>query len=359
MLRNQKFLSIILNKSSFCIDEPIEGKIELNIISPTVISDISLSVFFLENWLKISPVQEGDTFRDNLLTFNLNINKLLNINTDLVSLAPGKYRFPFSFKIPKALSTSFEFSTPEKKAYIRYTIDAKIISPYIQGQTSNYIFINSKYKEKNVNNKPIKTSTISIYKWNIVPEGTTTLKVSLLNDENYFQFGKAINFKVDIDNSIGKLITKEIKVVIIRKIDFKKNISREIVDSITNDCVVKKFKTLLKPGEKESYIFEISLKDMDSNMFNDLKKANLPYTNLKELGFFLPNIQSAIIDCNYTFRATLYFDSFVAYKHRPRVFIPINICHLGRNDNQPDLNPLKGNNIDYTNNNNYQNIIKH
>lgn len=161
---------------------------------------------------------------------------------------------------------------PEEKAYIRYFIDAKIISPYIQGQTSTYIFINSKYKEKNNINKPIKTSSINIYKWNIVPGGNTDLKVSLLNDANSFKFGNPINFKVDINNSLGRLNTKEIKVAIVRKIDFKKKNTREILYSISKDCIIKKFKTQLKPGKKESYTLALDLKDIDANIYEDLKK---------------------------------------------------------------------------------------
>ena len=80
MIGTPKFLSITLRKPSFFQDEPIEGKIELNITAQTVIGDISLSVFPLGSWIKSSSAQKGETIRENLLTYNLNINKLLNIN---------------------------------------------------------------------------------------------------------------------------------------------------------------------------------------------------------------------------------------------------------------------------------------
>lgn len=109
MIGTPKFLSITLKKPSFFQDEPIEGKIELNITAQTVIGDISLSVFLLGSWIKSSSAQKGETIRENLLTYNLNINKLLNINSDLINLAPEKLDSHFILNIQKRLFQVLNF----------------------------------------------------------------------------------------------------------------------------------------------------------------------------------------------------------------------------------------------------------
>lgn len=120
---------------------------------------------------------------------------------------------------------------------------------------------------------------------------------------------------------------------------------------------MQKSNTKVNPGEIKSFDFSINLKDMDKDTFN-LKNENLPYSNINDMSFFLPSVNSSVLECTYCLRVTLYFDSFVAYKHRPRVFIPINICHQSMQEyqansyfNQNNINNIQ-NNINMNNNQN-------
>ena len=94
---------------------------------------------------------------------------------------------------------------------------------------------------------------------------------------------------------------------------------------------------------------------MDKDTFN-LKNENLPYSNINDMSFFLPSVNSSILECTYRLRVTLYFDSFVAYKHRPRVFIPINICHQLMQEYQANF--YINQNINNIQNNIYMNNIQ-
>ena len=346
----QKFLSIIFDKPSYFIDEEISGQVELNNTTQLVLSEITLSLYLLENWLKLSSVPIGETNRQLILTYNLNVRQNLHISTSLVNLSPGKFVFYFRFKLPQNLNPCFEFPTTETKGYIRYSLDANIISPYIQGATSSYMLLKS--RPKNKPEQSIFTSSIEIYKWNMFSEGSTTLNVSLFNNDNNIKYGEQIKFNIDIDNTKAKLTASECKVVLLRKLEFKARTSGDVKDTINNECVVKIFPTEVKPKEKKSFQCSINLEDMDKNLFN-LKEEKLPYTNITDLSFFVPSISSLILNCQYTLRVTLYFNSFVAYKHRPRVLIPINICH----QSPEEFQYMKLNNqIINNNNNNNKNI---
>lgn len=350
----QKFLSIIFDKPSYFTDEEISGQVELNNTTQLVLSEITLSLNLLENWLKLSSVPIGETNRQLILAYNLNVRQSLHIPTSLVNLSPGKFVFYFRFKLPQNLNPCFEFPTTETKGYIRYSLDANIVSPYIQGATSSYMLLKS--RPKNKPEQSIFTSSNEIYKWNMFSEGTATLNVSLINNENNIKYGGQIKFNIDIDNTKGKLNASECKVVLLRKLELKARTSGDVKDTINNECVVKIFPTEVKTKEKKSFPCSISLEDMDKNLFN-LKEEKLPYTNITDLSFFVPSVSSKILNCQYTLRVTLYFNSFVAYKHRPRVFIPINICHQSREEFQyMNLNSQIINNSNNNINNNINEI---
>ena len=325
---------------------------ELNVTTQIVLNEITLSLFQLENWIELASIPISETHREQLLIMSLNIKRTLNINTDLVNLSPGRFIFPFKFQLPnKNINPCFEFPSSEIKAYIRYSIDAKIVSPYINGATSKYVLFKSRPKVDNGGGGKF-ISSVDIYKWNIFSEGNTTLNVSLLNHENNIKNGSQINFNIDIDNTRGKLNTQECKVNLICKLNLKKkNNSKN--KTIENICISQIFKTKVKQGNKQTFNFSIDLKDMDKKTFN-LQNEKLPYFNIPEISFLLPSVKSPTIECDYIMKVTLYFDSFVAHKHRPRVFIPINICHQNMQEYESLINynlMLNNNNNNYQNNN--------
>ena len=92
----KKFLSIEYIKPSFFDDEFIEGNVQLSPSTQVVLNEINISLYLLENWLLILSAPEGETIRDPILTFPLNIKQKLNIYSDLVNLSPGTFAFPFN-----------------------------------------------------------------------------------------------------------------------------------------------------------------------------------------------------------------------------------------------------------------------
>ena len=173
-----RFLEISFNKSSYFPDELITGYVQLSSSTQIIINEITLSIYLLENWIEFTSVPTGESNKKILLSINLDIKKKLNIHTNLVSLIPGIFKFPFEFKLPVMVNPCFEFPAQEKKGYIRYSVDAQILSPYIQGATSTYIIFKSRPKMNNKDNKPLYTSSIDIYKWGMISEGNTTLSAS-------------------------------------------------------------------------------------------------------------------------------------------------------------------------------------
>ena len=317
-------LNITLDKAAFYIDEYIQGKVELNTGVAIIVNDINLSFTLFENWIykeKDSNIQ--DTHQECLLSMNLDIKRKLNINTNLVSLNPGKFIFPFYFKIPKSVQPCFEYPTSESKAYIRYALSAQIISPYANGGTSTYVILKS--RPIMPNKQLFFTATSSLHKWGLISSGSTTLNISILNGTDCFKNGSKIDFNIDIDNSKGKLSTDECKINLMRKIVLKSKYGKQVKE-IKNECISKKFKTVVNVNEKKNFNVSLSLREMDNSIFN-FKEEKIPYINISDMGFFLPSINSFLIECKYTLKATLYFSSFVKFDERPRIIIPISVCH--------------------------------
>jgi hypothetical protein len=319
-------LSITLDRASFFVDEYIQGKVELNSSTQLVINDISISFQILENWL--SKGDDGhaisDMYNECLLTMNLDIKRKLNINANLISLNPGKYIFPFYFKIPKVVQACFEYPTTESKASIRYSLTAQLLSPYAQGTASTYVLLKSRPILQN--KQLFFTNSTSTHKWGLFSGGSTTLNISILNGTDNFRNGENINFNIDIDNSKGKIGAEECKITLSRIIKLKSKFGK-VVKEIKNDCCLsQKFATQVAINERKNFNVSLSLMNMDTKIFN-FKEVNIPYINITDMSYFLPSINSYLLECDYNLKATLYFTNFVKHDERPRIIIPIRICH--------------------------------
>ncbi len=209
-----KVLTIMLNKTSYFADEYIGGKIAISLSTQTILNDVFITFNLIENWRSKGNdnMDISDINNKCLLTMYLEIKKQLKIDTDLVSLAPGKFTFPFLFKIPKDIICSFEYSTSITKASIRYSLSAQVISPYVQGTTSSYILIKSRPV---MQRKDFKFSTShNIHQWGLFKKGSTGLNITLMDNKDSFTIGETINFNVEVDNTNGKLEAKECKITL-------------------------------------------------------------------------------------------------------------------------------------------------
>ena len=213
---NSQTLKIIPKNTWFYTDDFIEGNVELTTSVQVIINDISLSINSSEYWSTFSKESNTTVNEKNaqsIATVNLDVKRKLHITTNLVALKPGKFNFGFKFKAPNTIAPSFEFPGPEGNAYIRYIMSANIISPYIKGTTQIYVVF--KTRQKIEMNKQISfVSENNVHKWGLFDGGTTIMKVTSTNGTDNFKFGEDVKFKLNIDNTKGKLTTSETKVVL-------------------------------------------------------------------------------------------------------------------------------------------------
>ena len=319
-------LTISLDKPSFFVDEYIQGKVQLNIVSPIIINDINLSLNSYEKWEKGNEFLDkiSENCNECLLAMSLDVKKQLNINSNLISLSAGTFIFSFVFRIPKTVQPCFEFPETESNAYIRYYLTAQIASPYVQSTSSTFVLLKSR---PNLENKQLSFSnSTNLRKWGLFSAGETCLNVSIENGTDSFKHDATIDLNIDIDNNKGKLATDECKITLKRNIILKAKNGGQVKSEIKEDCINKTVKTVVGIGNKKNFPASISLRDMDISKF-DFKNNKLPYTNISDMGYFLPSINSAIIQCNYNIEVILSFESFVKQDDKPKVNIPITICH--------------------------------
>ena len=336
-----KILSVKLNKSSFFLDEEVEGIVELTITSPTVLSDINISLFIIENWIeKISKdADRGDYIKQCLLSLNLNLPYLLNINSSLINFQNGLHKFPFKLKLPNNLSPSFEYPHGDKKAFLRYCLEIKIISPYIASQTSNYLLLKSRPKIE-IDKHLHYESSIDVHKWGIVKKGNTTLKVSMTN--NYFTCDEKANLNIIIDNSKGQMITDHCKIVVLRTVKVKNKNNNQVINKYEEEISVQILKTVVEDGKKKSFEASVVLKQEDLKEFQ-YKNEVRPFPDA-DYNFLVPSLCSKIVECAYNIKISLYFHGFVIYKERPRIYVPIFIVHQSIGDFEKYINNNNKNN---------------
>ena len=328
-------LNIILDKSSYFVDEYISGKIEINSSVQIVLNDVLLSFNLLENWVskENESINIGDSNTTCILTKYLEIRKQLKINTNLISLKPGKFTFPFLFKIPKAVICCFEYPTRIERAYIRYSLSGQIISPYAFGNTSTYVLLKSRPVMQNKNFK--YTASTNIHKWGLFNSGSTSLNIVFTDNKYSFVSGETINLNIMVDNTNGKLTAKQCKITLIRSLILKSKYGK-IIKDLKNICLTKTLDTPTNIKEKKDFPCSIELKDFDNSIFNHTG-AKLPYVNITDINYFLPSVNSSIIECKYILKVTLYFNNFVKHDERPRIMIPIYFCHQSVDDYKKEV----------------------
>ena len=324
-----KPITITTTKVDYFKDDYVEGNIILQNQLPIVLSDINLNLYLCENWTYIESSSQsyGELNTQPLLCVKVGINKILNIDTELINLSAGMFNFPFKFKLPNYLQPCFEFPLPNRRGYLRYSLEAKFVSPYIQGCSSIYLIVKARPK---VLNSPLSySSAMNIHKWGLFDQGTTLLKVSYLT--NNFRVNDFANLKVEINNMRGKLKVTSCEIDVIRKVGFKKKNEDKNQYEIQNNIYYKLFQVDVEPMNQRTYDFAIELKDNDKNVFNYLNVSN-PYPNLVDISYMMPSVDGAIIKCDYRILVTLYFNSYVTSGYLPKVTLPIILTHQSQED---------------------------
>ena len=167
-------------------------------------------------------------------------------------------------------------------------------------------------------NKQVSFTTEStIHKLLLFDGGKTRLTVSSLNGTDNFKYGESINFNINVDNTRGKVNVHKCKVVLRRIINFKARNS-EIKRTFVDELISKETTTDTLPGENRNFVTNVNLAKIENKNF-EINNSGIPYNNITDINFFLTSMKSLLLDCSYTLKFTLYFDSHVKYEDRPRV----------------------------------------
>ena len=319
---------IHFEKSFFYVGEYIKGNIEINTSSNAIIKDITIEILIAEDW----KIKEGDknktcSNKKRVLFHNLNIKSLnvfKSIDEDNSILPIGLTFIPFDIRFPEKNISCFEFPSQEKRASIRYTFIATINSTHISGSTSVPIcFLSGPVIE--TEKKLSITVKQTIKKWKLFGEGDTEMKISF--PENNYKYDSICKLKIEIDNTKGKIATKEYKVTLIRTIIFK-NEEGEIKHTECNKIVRETVKAEVKPGQKNEFEYQLSFLEKNLKKIYNYNVQLNPYNvDIEKVNFYMPTIQGLLITCNYVIKICLYFDSFVDKNHRPRAQLPVYIVH--------------------------------
>ena len=331
-------LKILPKQSSFFVDDFIEGKIELSTSVQIIINDINVILNSNESWTTFSKELNSNISENKttpIITQNLDVKAKLHINTNLVAIKAGKIVFDFKIKAPKPLEPSFEFPGKSDKAYLRYFLSSNIISPYTVGKANTFIILKKRQKIE-MNKQVVMTWENNVHSWGLFSGGKMKFIVTSINGTDNFKFGEDIKFNIDIDNTNGKLLPKECKIVLKRNIRFNNSygqLKKEMLDELNS----KTIKTELTPGEHKSFPFVLSLKNIENKNFV-IEGAGIPYTNFADINYFLPSIKTITLECSYSIKFTLYFKKFVKFNDRPRIIMNAIICHQSMDEYKAEMN---------------------
>lgn len=327
MYKNQ--LTIQLNKFDYFKGDYVEGKIVLNNMGSLILNDIHLNLYLVERWnYQDSERIESEFNHPMLLTVKIGIQKIVKIESDIINLNPGVFNLPFKFKLPDYLQPCFEYPKNNQKGFLRYILEAKIISPYVKGFSRSYLFIKSRPL---ILNCPLSySSATNVHKWGMFDQGSTILKVSYLTSN--YQIRGQIPITVEINNTRGKLQVRNVNCKIIRRVQFKK-VNLAVTRYTLQTIILNKVFDVNVPPNTQSQVYNYNIELTDSTLanFNYIGALN-PYPSLGDLLYAMPTTDGAAIKCDYYLLVSLSFSSYVTQSYIPKVCIPFTITHQLQSD---------------------------
>ena len=261
-----KQISIILNKVDYFKGDYVEGSIILNCMGSVVLNDIYLNLLLMENWhCQENNQPQSELNNPILLTVRIGIQKILKLNSNLINLNPGTFNFPFKFKLPDYLQPSFEYPKENQRGFLRYILQAKLISQFVRGETTTLIFIKSR---PIILNCPLSfSSAMNVHKWGMFDKGSTILIVSYLTSN--YQIRGQIPITVEINNTRGKLQVKSVIAKVTRRVQFKSANDGSVKFTMESIIVNKEFGINVPPNnQSQTYTYNIELNDETLKSFN-------------------------------------------------------------------------------------------
>ena len=319
-------LYIHFEKMCFFVGENIKGNIEINNNSKSLIKDIAIEIYITEDW-KLKDGIKSESSKLRIINYNLNLidKGILEVKDEENLILPiGITLIPFNCRFSENNAPCFEYPSSDVRCFIRYSFVATIDSFNTTGYGSAPLFLLSRpvmEAQKNLN----LSCTQTIKKWKFLGEGNTTLKVSI--PENNYKYDSICKMNIEIDNSSGKISTKEYKITLVRTITFK-NKQGEIVHKVSKKIKRQTVRTIAKPGERKFCTYNLSfIEDNIKSIYNYKNQANPYNASLEKINFFMPTVKGNLIICDYNIKISVYFESFVDKNHRPRVNFPVYLVH--------------------------------
>ena len=321
-LSRSDILTIQFKKESYYEGQTVEGIIILEPKQNLVMNDILIK--FKQSEFFVYVVDEKNTVSDlNSQTFfekRLNAGEFLNMGSNMISLNPGSYKFPFQFTLPRDIPPSFEYPFRNRRASLRYTFSAELLSPYQKSLSETYVWI--KARPINIPSQIKHENYVKVKNVGIVSRGQSG--IALFTMANNYRINDPLPFTVDIYNEECAVQVKEVKISIKRIVTFMKG-GKEYPKRTA--IVRKRYPCLCDKNSKNSFHYDdIQIRDSDLKDVDYNKNLN-PYPFIDDLNLLMPNVKTNLIKCEYSLKATSYFDLSVLGKDRPRVEMPIYVTH--------------------------------
>ena len=329
-LSRSDIMSLQFKKESYYEGQRVEGTIILEPRQNIVMNDILIK--FKQSEYFVYVVDEKNTVSDlNSQTFfekKINAGEFLNMGgNQMISLTPGSYKIPFQFTLPHDIPPSFEYPFKNRRASLRYTFSAELLSPYVKSLTEQYIWI--KARPINIPSQIKHENYVNVKNVGIVSRGKSG--VALFTMQNNYRMNDLLPFTIDIYNEECHLQVKEVKISIKRIVTFMKG-GKEYQKRTA--ILRKRYPCFCDKNSKNSFHYDdIQIRDNDFKDV-DFNKSLNPYPFIDDLNLLMPNCKTNLIKCEYSLKATSYFDLSVLGKDRPRVEIPIYITHQLQNEFQ-------------------------
>ena len=321
-LSRSDIITIRFKKEAYYEGQTVEGEIILEPKQNLVMNDILIK--FKQSEYFVYVVDEKNTVSDlNSQTFfekKINAGEYLNMNSQMLSLTPNTYKFPFQFTLPRDIPPSFEYPFRNRRASLRYTFSAELLSPYVKSLSETYMWI--KARPINIPSQIKHENYVKVKNVGIVSRGQSG--IALFTMASNYRMNDMLPFTVDIYNEDCAVQVKEVKISIKRIVTFMKG-GKEYQKRTA--IIRKKYPCLCDKNSKNSFHYDdIQIRDHDLKDVDYNRTLN-PYPFLDDLNMLMPNVKTNLIKCEYSLKATSYFDLSVLGKDRPRVEMPIYITH--------------------------------
>lgn len=327
LIENGPITRILLDEKAFFPGETISGGVLLTTSRAISFFNIiirmeQIKIYFNEKYESRNIIQEQ----------RVNIPLQYNpYNTEIVSLAPSSYTFPFTMQLDSHLSPTLELTEKAHIFIIEYQISTEIYSSIKYPIANETIRIKSRsiYHPEPLH----QSSLVNVQTWGLNDMGTTILTLSY--PRNNYEYLEEVPLSLVINNRRCKLDVDHLKIELHRHVIVYSQSQKKVEES---DSVLLLYKAPLTclGGQVKQEKFAIKIEDINSNLMREGRLELYPNQKRKEV--FIGSVEDEEIKCRYFIKVTCYFSSFVPFKLRPRVILPLWISSKVDNNSHSAIN---------------------